>query len=131
VLAGTPSLLITDDDATFRDTLRGVFEAKFHLLEASDGDEALSIVQRSPVHVLIADMHMPRLTGLEMIRQVHALNPQLPCILLSAQADDWLIEQARDAQVFSLQAKPVSRRRITGLVSDALRLAYGWTPSEV
>ncbi len=129
MLAETPSLLITDDDTSFRETLCGLFEPTgFRLLTAGDGQEALDILRGEKVHLIIADMHMPRLTGLEMIRQVHELHGELPCILLSAEADDWLVEQAQLARVFSVQRKPVSRRRIVGLVSQAMRTTYDWPP---
>jgi CheY-like chemotaxis protein len=127
LLAEVPSLLITDDDSSFRETLRGLFEPSgFRLLTAGDGQEALDILGGEKVHIIISDMHMPRLTGLEMIERVHELYATLPCILLSAEADEWLVEQAKRAKVFSLQKKPVSRRKIVGLVSAAMRTAYDW-----
>jgi CheY-like chemotaxis protein len=132
VLAEAPSLLITDDDTNFRETLCGLFEPSgFRLLRASDGQEALEILRAEKVHLIIADMHMPRLTGLEMIRQIRVVHTSLPCILLSAEADEWLVEQARLAQVFSVQRKPVSRRKIVGLVSAAMRTAYDWPAPEL
>lgn len=127
MLAEVPSLLITDDDASFRETLCGLFEPSgFRLLTASDGQEALDILRGEKVHVIISDMHMPRLSGLEMIERVLELHAALPCILLSAEPDEWLVEQAKRARVYSLQKKPVSRRKIVGLVSDAMRTAYDW-----
>jgi CheY-like chemotaxis protein len=122
-----PSLLITDDDRAFRETLRGVFEPQgFKTLLAGDGEEALSIVRNEEVHLLLLDMHMPKLTGLETLRRVKRFKSILPCILLSAQLDDLLIEQARMAQAFSVLAKPVTLRQITGVVRVALERTYGW-----
>ena len=123
-----PSLLITDDDRAFRETLQGVFEPQgFRTLLAGDGEEALSIVRREEVHLLLLDMHMPKLTGLETLRRVKRLKSILPCILLSAQLDDLLIEQARMAQAFSVLAKPVTLRQITRVVRVALERTYDWT----
>ena len=85
-----PSLLITDDDRDFRETLRNVFEPRFRTLLAGDGEEALDIVRREEVHLLLLDMHMPKLTGLETLRQVKRFKSLLPCILLSARLDDAL-----------------------------------------
>ena len=79
----TPSLLITDDDRGFRETLRSVFEPRgFHTLLASDGEEALEIIDTQPVHLIVLDMHMPRLSGLETIRQVKQLGQGLPLSLI-------------------------------------------------
>jgi CheY-like chemotaxis protein len=64
-----PSILITDDDRGFRETLRGVFEPEgFQTLLAEDGAQAIDIVRSFDVHLLLLDMHMPRLTGLETLR---------------------------------------------------------------
>jgi len=122
-----PSLLITDDDAAFRETLQGVFEPQgFRTLLAGDGEEALKIVRTEVVHLVLLDMHMPRLTGLETLRLVKQFKAMLPCIILSADLDEMLIEQARRAHAFSVLRKPVSRRVITGTVSQALEWTYNW-----
>jgi two-component system chemotaxis response regulator CheY len=122
-----PSLLITDDDVDFRETLRAVFEPRFRTILASDGQEALEIVRREEVHLLLLDMHMPRLTGLETMRKVKVFKSRLPCILLSAGMDEALERQARLAEAFEVLAKPVTRRDLTNTVEAAMRRIYGWT----
>ena len=68
MLVDTPSILITDDDHAFRETVKGMLEPRgFRALTAADGEEALKIVGAEPVHLLLLDMHMPRLTGLETL----------------------------------------------------------------
>jgi CheY-like chemotaxis protein len=125
-LVDSPSLLITDDDLGFRQTLRGVFEPQgFRTLLAGDGEEALEIVRQHDVHVVLMDMHMPKLTGLETIRLLKQIKALLPCILMSAQLDESIIEQAQRAQAYSVLAKPVTFRQITGVVRQALELTYG------
>jgi CheY-like chemotaxis protein len=121
-----PSLLITDDDHDFRETLRAVFEPRFHTLLAGDGQEALDIVRTQEVHLVLLDMHMPKLTGLETLRQVKRFNACLPCILLSAGLNDSLIRQAELAQAFSVLSKPVSRQQLTSTVDAAMRRIYNW-----
>jgi CheY-like chemotaxis protein len=126
-----PSLLITDDDFAFRETLRDVFEPEgFRTLLAGDGEEALSIVRSREVHLILLDMHMPKLTGLETLRLVKQVKAMLPCIILSAQVDDVLIEQARREHAFSVLSKPVTRRQITLSVHLALQRTYNWRGTE-
>lgn len=123
-----PSLLITDDDLSFRETLRGVLEPQgFRTLTAGDGEEALEIVRHEEVHLLLLDMHMPKLTGLETLRQVKQFKALLPCIILSAAADEEMIEQARRAEAFSVLSKPVNRLNLTNLIRMALRRTYNWS----
>jgi CheY-like chemotaxis protein len=122
----TPSLLITDDDPAFRETLQIVLEPEgYRTFLAGDGEEALSIIRREEVHLLLMDVHMPRLTGLETLRLIRQIGLLLPCILLSAELDERTIQQARLFRPFSMLRKPVSRRQITGVVRQALERTYG------
>lgn len=122
-----PSMLITDDDRAFRETLGGLFEERgFHTMLAEDGQEAFEIVQRVTIHVVLLDMNMPRLTGLETIRRVKRVYATVPCILLSAEMDETLAEAARQADAFSTHAKPISLPEITRTVSLAMRVTYDW-----
>ena len=128
----TPTLLITDDDRDFRETLREVFEPRgFRTYLAGDGEEARKIIQGERIHIVILDMHMPRLSGLDTIRRLREtqLTALLPCILISAALDDVIREEARKQRTFSILAKPVRLREVTGVVQDALRQTYDW-PSQ-
>lgn len=126
------SILITDDDRGFRETLRGVFEPEgFETLMAEDGAEALDIVRSNEIHLLLLDMHMPRLTGLETLRIVKQMKSRLPCILLSAHPDEGLVRQAMQADAFSFLTKPVSRQTITSTVHLALAKTYDWAADAV
>lgn len=125
----TPRLLITDDDRDLRETVAGVFRSRgFETLEAADGEEALDLVSRHEVHLLLLDMHMPRLSGLETIRRLRTLELPLafPWILISAALDDEIVAQARAAAAFSVLAKPLRLPELTGAVSQALAQVYDW-----
>jgi len=145
-----PRLLITDDDRDFRETVAGMLSDRgFETLQAADGEEALKIVCRQEVHLLLLDMQMPRLSGLETIERLHDLSvgwavstdgdegmdeahattkPRfvLPWILISGALDDQLIARARAAAAFSVLPKPVRLPDLTGAVSGALAQAYNW-----
>ena len=95
----TPSLLITDDDRDFRETLKEVFAPRgFRTLLAQDGEEALGILNCETVHLLLLDMHMPKLNGLDTIRRVRILFGRLPWILMSARLDDDLRNEAEEEE---------------------------------
>ena len=125
----TPRLLITDDDPGMRSSLQDVFEERgFQTRVACDGQEAVSIVQEDQIHLLLLDMHMPRMTGLEAIHKLQQLAQPVPCILFSGKLDDTLTQQAQQAEVFSVLAKPFRLAQITELVCGALLATYGWSP---
>ncbi len=126
VLLDRPSILITDDDRDFRETLGQVLEPRgFRTMLANDGQQALDIVRTEQVHVLLLDMHMPRLTGLETMRLVKEIKAQLPCILLSGLLDDTIRREAKLARAFSVLAKPISRVEVTTEIELAISSTYG------
>jgi CheY-like chemotaxis protein len=143
----TPRLLITDDDRDFRETIAGVLADRgFETLQASDGEEALKIVCRHEVHLLLLDMQMPRLNGLDTIERMRGVGwavpttsadeqeegraqPTLrfpPWILISGALDDQMVARAKAASVFSVLPKPLRLPDLTGAVAKALEQAYGW-----
>src|SRR4051794_19581262 len=122
------SVLITDDDRESRETLRDIVEPQgFRTLLASSGEEAIEIVQHEPVHVILLDMNMPTLTGLDTIRIVRQVNAVLPCILVTADATEELIRQALLVHAYSVIPKPVSKNVVLYTVVRALGRAYGPT----
>jgi CheY-like chemotaxis protein len=116
------SLLITDDDAAARESLREVFEpAGYRTLLAGSGEEAIDLLRDRDVHLALMDMHLPRLTGLETVEIVRQLKGDLPTILISADRDEELLRKALSAHVFCVLAKPISRNLVLYTVSRALQ----------
>lgn len=120
------SILITDDDPGCREILRDIVEPEgYRTLLAASGEEAVDIVREEPVHLALLDMHLPRMSGLETLQVVHQINAVLPCILVTADANEVLIRQAFSARAFSVIPKPVSKNVVLYLVVRALIRAYG------
>ena len=120
------SILITDDDRRCQEALREIMEPEgFRTRLASSGEEALDIVQEEPVHLLLLDVHMPRLTGLETLELVRQFNAVLPCILVTADVDERLMRQAQQARAYSVIPKPVSNNVVLYTVVRALVRFYG------
>jgi CheY-like chemotaxis protein len=119
-------ILITDDDRGCREALRDIFEPEgFPTLTASSGEEAVDIIREEPVHLALFDVNMPRLTGLEAVQLVHQINALLPCILVTADANEELMRQAFSVRVYSVIPKPVNRNILLYTVIRALARAYG------
>ena len=120
------SILITDDDEDCREALREIFEPEgYSTYLAASGEEALDIVQDQAVHVVLLDLHMPRLTGLETLTLVRQVNALLPCILVTADATEQVMRQAFQARAYSVIPKPVSKNVVLYTVVRALVRAYG------
>lgn len=127
----TFSILITDDDRGSRETLRDIVAAEgFRTVLAASGEEALDIVQDDDVHLALLDMHMPTLTGLETIELVRQVKAILPCILVTADANEGLLRQAFQARAYSVIPKPVSKHVVVYTVVRALVRVYGTVVEE-
>ncbi len=119
------SILITDDDPGSRESLREIFEPQgFRTLMAESGEEAIDIVQGQDVHIVLMDMHLPKLTGLETMEIVRQIKGLLPMILISAEHSDSLLRKALSAQAFCVLAKPVSKNAVIYVVTRALEKFY-------
>jgi two-component system, response regulator PdtaR len=116
------SIVIADDDAPCREALRDIVQpAGYRTILASSGEEALDIVrQESRIHLVLLDMHMPRLTGLETSQLLHQLDAMLPTVLVTADATEQLMRQAIQAHVYSVIPKPVSKNVVLYTVVRAL-----------
>ena len=90
-------LLITDDNAAFRQVLREVLEGRPFLVlhEAESGEEAVDVVQRQRIDIVLLDMHMHVMTGIETMRELKRMDNTRPCILITSDTSD---EVKRDAR---------------------------------
>ena len=128
----TKSVLLCDDEfhilraAEFR-----IKRAGYDVRTASDGEEALELIEAHVPDVLVTDCQMPRLDGWELVRRVRA-NPataELPVLMLTARGFDPDTEEFVEKwNVVELIAKPFSPRRLLQSVSRALGEEPASTP---
>ena len=124
-----PNLLVTDDDKAFRKVVcEGLQRRGFRVIEASDGREALDLIEHSRVHVAVVDVHMPHVTGLDVIRHLHERPSSLPCVLMSAELNDEIRQEAERMCAYDVLSKPLKLSQLTAVVSHALNEYYGWQP---
>jgi DNA-binding response OmpR family regulator len=122
-----PQLLITDDDEAFRETLGEALQRKgFSVTLAADGAQAVELVRAQTFHLMVLDMHMPRLNGLDTILLVRQWFDSLPCILMSAKLDDQIVTTARSIPTVEVMSKPFPLKLFTDTIRDSLRRAYQW-----
>jgi two-component system response regulator PilR (NtrC family) len=89
------NILIVDDEQSYRQLLSLVFEGDGHTIRtASNGREALSLLQDEPADVVISDVRMPDMDGIEMLSSVRETQPDLGVVLMTAFAS---VETAREA----------------------------------
>jgi CheY-like chemotaxis protein len=109
------TILIVDDEPLIRRSLLREFRGTAcRVLTAASAHEALQVLERETVNVLVTDYRMPDFTGAELVRRARRLVPGLATIVLSATPDEARRDLA-DATTPVL-AKPWNRRELQGLV---------------
>lgn len=85
-----PVLLIVDDNQEIRSVLKSIFNHKYHILEAQDGEKALEIALKEVPDCIISDVMMPKLDGFEFTKAIKSneLTSFIPVILLTAKVSD-------------------------------------------
>jgi CheY-like chemotaxis protein len=110
--------------------MRDIIEPEgYATLLAESGEEALDIVAKEQVHVVLMDVQLPRISGLDALKLLHQFRSQLPCILMTANATHELMRQAFQAHAYSVIPKPVNKNVVLYTVVRALMRVYPQGPS--
>lgn len=115
-------LLIADDDLGFRETVVEAVESHFVTIAVESGERAIEVAGSQAIDVVLIDMHMHLLTGLDTIRILREVVGPLPWILMSSEVNDALEAAAYDLDVYRVLRKPPSRKLLLDTIADALQL---------
>jgi DNA-binding response OmpR family regulator len=101
-------VLVVDDDPATVELLRDFLVAKgYEVLTAADGAEALRTVKAERPHLLLLDVMMPKLDGLEVLRQVKAIDPGVGVIMVTGVNEEAIGRQAMALGAFDYIVKPL------------------------
>lgn len=102
------SILVVDDNPAMATALADVLEVKgYGVYTASSGKEALEILRDHPIHILLTDVIMPEMNGLELYRATRKAYPGLITIFMTAYAADDLIQQGMAEGIKTVLTKPM------------------------
>jgi len=114
-------ILVVDDEQDNLDAFRFNFRKTFDIVTASGGAEALEILEGKEVAVVVTDQRMPRMTGVELLREVRVRQPDAVGIILTAFTDvDVLIEAINLGQVYRYITKPWDAKEVRGVLQYAI-----------
>lgn len=125
--AAMPSVLVIDDEATVRAFLREVLaDAGYHVVEAANGKEGLTLYREKPTDLIISDLFMGDDEGLEMILRLRQEFPDAKVIAISGgggEFDDpsFFLRIARDLGAKETLAKPIGVEQLMQSVRKALK----------
>ncbi len=119
-------ILISDDDQGCRESVRDALASqgyRTHL--ASCGHEAIEVARRNFLHVMIVDMNMPDLNGLETVTIIRReISMPVPSILMSADRSRELMLQALSAHFDSFMPKPLNLGTLRHIVEEIIHRYY-------
>ncbi len=100
-------LFVDDDEIILRSIKRGFLDEQYNQLFAKSGNEALEILQREEVHIIVTDMRMPGMDGLELLKIVRETYPHIVKIVLSGYTDMSAFQQEfNQGEIFRFICKP-------------------------
>ena len=103
------TVLVVEDERTtqryYQTGLRGLMDWK--VLVAGNGLEALQMLDQEPVHVVVTDLHMPGLGGVDLIRQIAEWYPSIPILVITGTPESEMVQEALTLGALRIHPKPV------------------------
>ena len=121
-MSAVTNILVTDDEpATLKTLSAGLEDMGYKVTTAVNGGEALALIRRQPFNIVIADIKLPDISGLEILETARELNPETAVIMITGHAS---IETAVDAineGAYAYILKPVAMSELETIINNALR----------
>jgi DNA-binding NtrC family response regulator len=114
-------ILIIDDEKSIRKTLREILEyEKYQVDEAADGVEGLNMVQKDKYDIILCDIKMPKMDGIEVLDKVMALSVDTPVVMISGHGNIETAVEAVKKGAFDFIAKPLDLNRLLVTIRNAM-----------
>ncbi|NWF56114.1 MAG: sigma-54-dependent Fis family transcriptional regulator [Syntrophaceae bacterium] len=115
------NILLVDDNKSFRDSLAKILGGEgYRIFSASDGDEALDILRKESIHLVLTDLNMPKMDGVELLKVAKTIRPEVEVILMTGYGTvDTAVTAMKDG-AFDYIQKPFKPREILKLARKAL-----------
>jgi two-component system response regulator HydG len=121
VRGGNPTLLVVDDEASNLESLERIFAREgLAVITAPDGKEGLEVLRKRKVDVLLTDLMMPGISGLDLLKAARQVSPETEVVLMTAYGT---VETAVDAMregAYDFIVKPLKRAHVVRVVEKAL-----------
>jgi len=118
-LAGPKSILIVDDEEVIRNFFSEML-SEYRILTAQSGEEALEIIKTDRPELVLLDLKMPGIDGLETLKRIRKMDKGLSVVMLTAYGTPEIKSQAMRLGARGLMAKPFELQQIKTLIEDSL-----------
>lgn len=121
MVSGEPKILIVDDQKQYLADFQVLFSEKFNIVTASTAEEALAIMPKEPIGVVISDQRMPHKTGRQFLTEIKERYPHTVRILLSGYCKmDALVEAVNKGRIWHYLTKDQSLQEIETVIRQAI-----------
>jgi DNA-binding NtrC family response regulator len=118
--ANKHSILLVDDEPEILFSLRGLLRRDFDLHTAQGGAEALEVLHRQPVHVIMTDQRMPEMTGVELLRRARSECPEAVRMIFTGYADiKAVVDAINQGQIYRYLTKPWDPDELVAVLHEA------------
>jgi DNA-binding response OmpR family regulator len=120
---GSETLLLVEDEAPVRELTRDILIAQgYRVLTAMDGEGALQVAKgyEGPIHLLLADVVMPRLSGRALADQLRSSRPEMRVLFISGYTDDAIVHHGVLAEGTNFLSKPFGLEALARKVRSVL-----------
>ena len=115
------TIAVVDDDDTVRDSLRALLETHSYIVvDFADGESFLARGRDNAASCVILDVHMPRLSGLDVLKSLRESGDMVPVILMTGRNDRLLEARAQVESSVTILDKPIPQARLFAAIENAL-----------
>ncbi len=116
-----PAVLIIDDEEGIRESLSGIFEDEgYAAFTASSGEEALKVLKEQSPDLIMLDVWLPGIDGVQTLKEIKSMKPDLPVIMISGHGNIELAVKATKTGAYDFMEKPLSLERVILAAKRAL-----------
>src|SRR5215212_4744465 len=117
-----PRILVIDDEGAIRDSLRMILEYEnYEFVGAASGQEGIATVQRDRPDLVLLDIKMPGMDGMEVLRKLRSIDETLPVVMISGHGTTSTAVEAIRSGAIDFLDKPLSSERVIVTLQNALR----------
>lgn len=118
----SPRVLVVDDELSLLSTLTANLELEgFEVIAAESAKRALDLLREKDVDLVLTDVRMPGMNGVELFHELRATRPDLPVVLMTAFAAEGLVDQALAGGAFTYLSKPFTMEHLAETLLRAMR----------
>ena len=114
------TVLVVDDEVGSRESRRAILKPDYQVLIATEGEQALHLVAQRPVDVVLLDLRMPGLSGMQVLEKLKALDPSIVVIVVTAYVSEEAVREGDRLQVVAYIIKPFPVPHIREMVRRAV-----------